>query len=45
MDASTISRIIQDFLRRSPENSLKNQLGEPAWEEALIGFSSGADPL
>ncbi len=45
MDAQNLIQIIEDFLHTSPENSLKNASGEPAWEEALVGFSSGADPL
>jgi epoxyqueuosine reductase len=44
MDAQDVLRIIETFVRSCPENSLKNAAGEPAWEEALIGFSSGADP-
>jgi epoxyqueuosine reductase len=45
MNATRIRQIIEDFIRTSPENSLKNEAGEPAWEEALIGFSSGSDPI
>jgi epoxyqueuosine reductase len=45
MDASTIEKIIDEFIRTSPENSLKNEAREPAWDEALVGFSSGADPI
>jgi len=40
-----IEQVIVDFLKTSPENSLKNRADEPAWEEALVGFSSGADPI
>jgi hypothetical protein len=35
---------INEFLS-SPHNSLQTISGEKAWEEALIGFSSGGDPL
>jgi len=45
MDARKITWIIDEFIRTSPENSLKNEARELAWEEALIGFSSGADPI
>jgi epoxyqueuosine reductase len=45
MDAETIEKVINDFIRTSPENSLKNEAQEPAWDEALVGFSSGADPI
>ncbi|OGP50116.1 MAG: 4Fe-4S ferredoxin [Deltaproteobacteria bacterium RBG_13_43_22] len=45
MDAKTIKQIIVEFVRTSPENSLKNEAHEPAWDEPLIGFSSGSDPI
>jgi epoxyqueuosine reductase len=45
MDAKEVIGIIDAFIRTSPENSLKNEANEPAWDEALIGFSSGADPI
>jgi len=37
--------IIKTFCLKSPDNSLKNEANEKAWDEPLIGFSSGADPL
>jgi hypothetical protein len=37
--------LIEQYVRNSPENSLKMQPDEKAWDEVLIGFSSGADPL
>jgi hypothetical protein len=45
MNAESIRQRIEDFILESPENSLKNAAGEPAWEEALVGFSSGSDPV
>jgi epoxyqueuosine reductase len=45
MKAEEIERIIEEFIRSSPENSLKNAANERAWDEALVGFSSGADPI
>lgn len=45
MDAETITQLIEAFILDSPENSLKNEADEPAWEEALVGFSSGSDPV
>jgi epoxyqueuosine reductase len=45
MDAKGVISIIGTFIRNSPENSLKNEANDPAWDEALIGFSSGADPI
>ncbi|MBI4596081.1 MAG: epoxyqueuosine reductase [Candidatus Tectomicrobia bacterium] len=40
-----IENLITDFVLHSEENTLQNKDNEKAWEEALIGFSSGADPL
>ena len=40
-----LTREIQDFCAASPENSLQLGPGERAWEEPLVGFSNGADPL
>jgi epoxyqueuosine reductase len=39
-----IISVINEFLSSS-RNSLQTISGEKAWEEALVGFSSGADPL
>ncbi len=40
-----IERLIKDFINQSPENTLKNKTNDKAWEEPLVGFSSGTDPL
>src|SRR5208337_4860309 len=40
-----LSGIISEFVKNSPENSLKMEPDEKAWDEVLVGFSSGADPL
>jgi len=45
MEKGAVEKIILDFINTSPENSLKMTPDEPAWEEALIGYSSGADPI
>ena len=45
MDAKELERIITDFVGTSPENSLKNEANERAWDEVIVGFASGADPL
>jgi epoxyqueuosine reductase len=45
MDSSRIKRLIADFILTAPENTLKLSTGEPAWEEALVGFASGEDPI
>jgi epoxyqueuosine reductase QueG len=43
--AAWLAREIKDFCAASPENRLKMGTGERAWEEPLVGFSNGADPL
>jgi epoxyqueuosine reductase len=42
---SWIEGIVRDFLVQSPENTLKNQAKDRAFEEAIVGFSKGDDPL
>jgi epoxyqueuosine reductase len=36
---------IENFVKESPENSLRMVPDERAFDEILVGFSSGADPL
>lgn len=43
--ADWIQSTIEDFIFRSPDNSLRNQDHERAWESPLVGFSRGDDPL
>ena len=43
--ASWIQGVVRDFLTHSPENTLANQAKERAFEEAMVGFSKGDDPL
>jgi epoxyqueuosine reductase len=40
-----IEATIKNFINKSPENTLKNSENEKAWEDPLVGFSSGDDPL
>ena len=40
-----IEELIQMFISDSPLNTLENDTGEPAWDSALVGFASGADPI
>ena len=40
-----ITGLVEGFLAKSPLNNLQNKDGAPAWDEALVGFASGADPL
>ena len=43
--AAWITGLVDRFLTESPLNNLQNKDGAPAWDEALVGFASGADPL
>jgi hypothetical protein len=44
-DSAWLSDVIEDFVQNSPENSLKMENEEKAFDEVLFGFSSGSDPL
>jgi epoxyqueuosine reductase len=43
--AKAIDSLIRDFTANSPLNSLRNAENEKAWEEPLVGFAQGADPI
>jgi len=43
--AKWIETFIKDFINQSPENILKNRGNEKAWEDPIVGFSNGDDPL
>ena len=40
-----IKTMIQDFISTSPSNTMENKSQDPAWNDALVGFASGADPI
>jgi epoxyqueuosine reductase len=40
-----VSSLIKEFTATSSLNSLKNAANDRAWDEPLVGFSSGRDPL
>lgn len=40
-----VKTLIQDFIAGSPLNTMQNKKGDPAWDQALVGFSSGADQI
>ena len=40
-----ITSVIEDFIANSPENNLQNRTGEKAFENPLVGFAGGADPI
>lgn len=43
--ANWLVGLIKDFIRQSPENTLKNREEERAFEDVLVGFARGYDPL
>jgi epoxyqueuosine reductase len=40
-----VENMIKEFCGSSPDNSMKNEMNEPAVDEPVIGFSNGGDPL
>jgi len=40
-----IENLIREFIATSPLNNMQNAAGDPAWDLALVGFASGADPI
>ncbi|MBW1803974.1 MAG: epoxyqueuosine reductase, partial [Deltaproteobacteria bacterium] len=40
-----IKSLIRNFIATSPVNTMRNEAGENAWDHALVGFASGADPI
>lgn len=40
-----VKDLIQKFIATSPLNTMQNEDGESAWDTALVGFASGADPI
>lgn len=43
--AEWITGLISDFITISPENTLQDSENARAWDEPLVGFSRGDDPL
>lgn len=44
-DGEWIRETIADFIAQSPENTMADNSSDPAWDSALVGFASGADPM
>lgn len=40
-----INDLIQNFISTSPTNTMNTETGDPAWDDALVGFAAGADPI
>jgi epoxyqueuosine reductase QueG len=45
ISADWIDRLIRDFIAASPQNTMRNKTADPAWDDVLVGFASGADPI
>lgn len=43
--AAWVEGIIMEFIGQSPENTLQNKANEKAFENPLVGFSGGGDPI
>jgi len=43
--AASITSLIAEYTANSPANSLRNEAKEKAWDEPLVGFSRGDDPI
>ena len=43
--ATWIESVILDFIEHSPKNTLQNQAQDKAFENPLVGFSRGDDPI
>ncbi len=40
-----IETLIRNFIAGSPGNTMEDGSREPAWDDVLVGFASGADPI
>ena len=40
-----MTALIREYTANSPSNSLRNESKEKAWDEPLVGFSRGDDPI
>jgi epoxyqueuosine reductase len=45
ISADWIKDLVRDFIVTSTHNTMQNDTEDPAWDDALIGFASGADPI
>jgi hypothetical protein len=43
--AAWIGQVIEDFIERSPQNTLQNNTNDKAFDKPLVGFSRGDDPI
>jgi epoxyqueuosine reductase QueG len=45
VSADWIKGLVNDFIASSSHNTMRNKAGDPAWDDALVGFAGGADPI
>jgi epoxyqueuosine reductase QueG len=45
ISADWIKDLVRDFIVTSTHNTMRNHAEDPAWDDALVGFASGADPI
>ena len=45
ISADWIKDLVRDFIVTSTHNTMQNDTEDPAWDDALVGFASGADPI
>jgi epoxyqueuosine reductase len=43
--AAWVEESIKAFVKSSPDNSLRNETNEQAWDAPIVGFSRGDDPV
>jgi epoxyqueuosine reductase len=43
--AASIASLIREYVANSPSNSLRLETNEKAWDEPLVGFARGEDPI
>lgn len=45
LSKNEIESFIKNLVKSSPDNTMQLDSGEPSWEEVIIGFANGADPI
>jgi len=45
ISADWIKELIRDFINTSPDNTMQDETGDPAWDDVLVGFATGADQI
>jgi len=45
MTGNSIRSLIEGFIVESPLNTMQTRNSDPAWDQSLVGFASGSDPI